>query len=337
MNRNKIISEDVCRIVENVDMSELENKEILITGASGLIGTYFLYSLWEYVKRGGCIKKVYIVIMQNLPEHLKELKAMDWLEIRQGDLCQEDFCQSLPESDYIIHGAGYGQPAKFTANQDKTLKLNTVVTFSLLDKLNEGGKFLFLSSSTVYNGLNKEIFLEEDIGTTNTLHPRACYIEGKRCGETICNAYREKGVMAKSARISYTYGPGVRREDNRALYTFIRNGMAGDITLLDDGSAQRIYCYISDVVEMLWNILLFGKEAIYNVGGKDSITILELAEMIAQIFSGKVIPGRQNGLSGNALVERLDTGKIDREFGQTSFTPMQEGIKRTIQWMQDEI
>jgi nucleoside-diphosphate-sugar epimerase len=330
---NTIIYRDAEALLDRVELYELQGKRILITGATGLIGTYLLYTIREFVKRGNSVHSVIIVANQELPEHLKELEKASWLDIIRGDLSDLDLCRRLPRADYIIHAAGYGQPARFSIDQAKTIKLNTCVTFALLDRLTENGKFLFISSSGIYSGLQKEKFCETDVGTTNTMHPRACYIEGKRCGEAICNAYRAKGINAKSARVSYTYGPGVRGNDTRALYNFIQKGFKGDIRLLDDGSAQRIYCYVADVVEILWDIILKGKEPIYNVGGTEGITIRELAQLVADRLKILVIlPEQSNAVPGNAAIERLDISKVVSEFHKTDFIDIHNGVERTIEW-----
>jgi nucleoside-diphosphate-sugar epimerase len=333
---NGIIKKDAEGILSCVDLSEINGKTLLITGASGLLGTYLLYTIDAFIRNGGSVKKVFVTMHRTAPAHLAPLFESDWIEAIRGDLCDEDVLKSLPGADYIIHAAGYGQPAKFSIRQDKTIRLNTAVTFDMLDKLNEGGKFLFISSSGIYNGLDKEQFDETDVGTTNTLHPRACYIEGKRCGEAICNAYRNMGVSVKSARLSYSYGPGVRWDDERALYSFIKKGFGGNIKLLDEGKAERIYCYITDVIEVLWNILLFGREPIYNVGGEEKTTILDLAEIVAMQMGATVsLPEVSNGISGSAKLERLNISKIKNEFGKTGFVPLETGVSRTIQWFRE--
>lgn len=334
---DNIILDDANKIIRNINFNELDGKNILITGASGLIGTYFLYTIYAMRDNGCNPLSVNIVIRNELPEFLKDVVTELKANVYKGDLSESGFMYSLPVSDYIIHAAGYGQPAKFVVNADKTLKLNTVVTFTLLDKLNKDGKFLFISSSTVYSGLIKDSFVEDDIGITNTLHPRACYIEGKKCGETIVNAYRLKGINAKSARLSYTYGPGVRNDDDRVLYTFIRKARNGRIDMLDSGASERIYCYISDAIEMLWNILLFGKESLYNVGGKDKITILEIAKIISDYFDIPLIaPDNTEGFLGSSGLERLDISRYEYEFSKKSFVPVKTGIHRTIEWFEDE-
>lgn len=207
----------------------------------------------------------------------------------------------------------------------------------MLDKLNKNGKILYASSSAVYSGLIKDSFEEEDIGITNTVHPRACYIEGKKCGEAIINAYRLKGINAKAVRLSYTYGPGVRENDDRVLYSFIRKAKTGKIDMLDNGKSERIYCYVSDAIEMMWKIFLFGKEAIYNVGGKEKITILEIAELISKYFDSELsVSNNQNGYLGSSCIERLSINKYEKEFSKKSFISVKEGISKTIQWFVEE-
>lgn len=337
--KNLIIEEDVKNVCEHVDLSVLKGKKVLVTGGTGLLGTYFLYTL-NYIKQQGYgPRSLFLVLHNELPPHLKFLEKEDYVTIFRGDLTDNQFCGTLPCAEYVIHAAGYGQPAKFSLDEAKTLKLNTAMTFHLLDKCLPGGRFLFMSSSGIYNGLAKESFTEDDVGTTNTLHPRACYIEGKRCGEAICNAYRKKGVMAVSARLSYTYGPGVRKEDDRALYAFVRRAIEEKrVYLLDSGSAERIYCYVADALEMLWNIFLYGKTEIYNVAGIYKTTIREIAECIA---SKEHVPlsitcnSGSDGIKGNAPIEHVDISKYMQEFPKKKFIDMNEGLSRTIQWIKE--
>lgn len=335
MNRNIIIEEDICNVYKHIDLSELVDKSILITGATGLIGTYFLFSIKRFIEMGNSIRKLYIVFNNNIPEHLSEFVNYSWIEVLKGDLTDDMFCVQLPKVDYVIHGAGYAQPGKFLANPDKTIKLNTSTTFYLLNKLNPEGKFLFISTSEVYSGSSNIPYKETDIGTTNTLHDRACYIEGKRCGETICNAYRSKGINTKSARLSLAYGPGTRKGDKRALNMFIEEAFEGEIKLFDRGTANRTYCYVSDAVELMWNILLFGPEPIYNVGGHSHTTIFELAELIGKKLDVPVIlPDVDEILTGAPLDVYVDMSKTEKEFSKKEYVTLNDGINRTIKWNQ---
>lgn len=329
----EIIIKDAEKILGKVDLSELEGKSILITGASGLIGNYFLACL-KILSENKKIKKITAVCNSQYPLYLNDLVSYSEIEIMIGDLISYEFRQKIPMADYIIHAAGYGQPGRFMENPIKTLKLNTETTFCLIDKLKDNGKFLFLSTSEVYSGLTNTPHKESEIGSTNTNHPRSCYIEAKRCGEAICNARRTKGVLAKSARISLTYGPGTKPNDLRAINSFIQKAIQGKIELLDQGEAKRTYCYVSDTIEILWNILLFGKEPIYNVGGFSSIAIADLARKIGKHLNVPVVFPETSSkkISGAPIDVSLDMTKAKQEFGKTEYVPFDEGLKRTIEW-----
>jgi nucleoside-diphosphate-sugar epimerase len=328
-----IIIQDAARICEKVNFDVIIGKTILITGASGLIGGYFIACL-KYLSQKCNIRFTTIAVMQNEPlPHLKELLNFDNVKIYRGDLTSAEFIGMLPKADIIIHAAGYGQPGRFLQDQIKTLKLNTFSMFMLIDKLAENGKFLFASTSELYSGLNNPPFKESEIGMTSTTHPRACYIEGKRCGEAICNAHRIKGIDAKSVRLALAYGPGTRPGDMRVINSFIEKSLKGQITLLDQGQAKRTYCYISDAIEIMWNVLLFGKDPIYNVGGNSRTTIRELAHKIGSYLNVPVIfPAADKDMAGAPDDVYLDMTKVQLEFGKNEYVTLDKGLANTIEW-----
>lgn len=327
----QLIYNDIARMSE-IDFSEFHKKTVLITGATGLIGTYLIASL-KYLSDIGKVKPSIIVVAHSEPApYFKELLPKKSRVIK-GDLSDTKFLQKLPKADYIIHAAGYGQPGRFLIDPIKTLKLNTVATYSLLARLKPQGKFLFISTSEVYSGSNKIPYTEDDIGTTTTTHKRACYIEGKRCGEAITLSYRMKGMDTKVARASLIYGPGTKKGDQRALNSFIAKAIDGKIEMLDAGTAKRTYCYIIDAIEMFWNILLFGKDPIYNVGGESKITIADLAKNIGSYLKVPVkIPKTEHTLSGAPEDVWLDLFKVKNEFKKNKFIGFEEGLAKTIEW-----
>lgn len=274
----------------------MADKTILITGASGLIGQHLITTTNKDLKVYGI-------------DHKHDLTDLAYLN-------------TLPNVDYIIHGAGYAEPARFMAEPINTIKLNTTTLLALFDHLKPDGKLLFLSSSEVYSGA-KPPYKETDIGTTNPNHTRACYIESKRCGEAICNAYK-----AKIARLSAVYGPG--KNDNKVLNDFIKQGLKGHITLKDEGNARRTYCYVSDAVELLWRILYEG-DGTYNVGGISKVTIRGLAMIIASMLQVSVTFGNQS-LKGAPSEVDMDLSKIRREFNKTDYVSLDVGLINTINW-----
>lgn len=333
----KFIYDDVKQVADKVDFSKLGGKTVMVTGATGLIGTYMIASL----KRASDEKKFSVKVIalgRNKPEeYWKDLlpKGSKFIE---GDITDYKFLENLPQADYIIHAAGYGQPGRFLIDPIKTLKLNTFSTFVLFEKLQKGGKFLFVSTSEVYSGSKSLPYKEDSIGITNTTHKRACYIEGKRGGEAISITYRNKGVDAFVARVSLIYGPGVKKGDQRVLNSFIERGIKGEISLLDNGEAKRTYCYVSDGVEIMWNILLNGHDSIYNIGGESKVTIAELARKIGKYLNVPVkIPIRDNSVSGAPEDVKLDLTKIKTEFKKTSFISLDQGLTKTIEWIKQQI
>jgi nucleoside-diphosphate-sugar epimerase len=224
------------------------------------------------------------------------------------------------------------------ANKDKTFLLNTLSTHWLFDYLlNENGNFLFISTSELYSGLDYPNITEEQIGTTNPSHPRASYIEGKRGGETICHSMIDKGYNVKIVRLALGYGPGTKKNDQRVLNSLIQKGLFNDkIELMDAGDAIRTYCYVTDVVEMIYNILLNGKEVVYNVGGESITTILDLAKLIGEKLNKQVVtPELTNELTGNPKVVNISTEKYKNEFNKKTFISLEEGIINTINWQKE--
>ena len=333
--KNDVIVRDAAEICARVDLEELNGKTILVTGASGLLGTYFLATLAQ-LKESGMHLKVIAQVRSEPAPHTAELIKLGCFKLAQLDLTDYQECSSLPEADVVIHSAGYGQPAVFMANPAATIQVNTTATAMLLQKLRPGGSFLFLSSSEIYSGLRKSLVNEADIGTTTPLHPRSSYIEGKRCGEAICQAYRNKGVRAVSARLALAYGPGTRKNDTRALNSFIEKALCHKrIELMDAGKAIRTYCYVSDAVELMWQAALHGTQPVYNVGGHSTVTIGELATLVGQIVGVPVsVPTQSAEVAGAPEEVRLDLSRPETEFQKTNYVSLEDGLHATIEWQQ---
>ncbi|OGH88690.1 MAG: hypothetical protein A3J93_01175 [Candidatus Magasanikbacteria bacterium RIFOXYC2_FULL_42_28] len=322
-------------IANQLNPADFADKTILISGATGMVGTYFVAALINLIKNNKLNTRL-IAIAHSAPvEYYQELLRLVKAEFISGDLTDQNFCESLPEADYIIHAAGYAQPGKFLQDQTRTLKINTLSTFYLLDKLKTDGKFLFVGSSEIYSGLPKGPFKESDIGSVSTDHPRYCYIEGKRAGEAICASYRSKGVKAKVARLSLAYGPGTRPGDQRAMTSFIEKALNnGKIELLDKGEAVRTYCYVADAVAVMLKILFAGTELVYNVGGVSSVTIAELAKQIGVNLNVPVnFPKSAVGLPGSPQNVSVDMNKYEKQFNKINYLNFKDGLNKTISWV----
>lgn len=329
----ELIIDDCKKIKDSIDFSWFKNKKILVTGASGLLGIYFVSTL-KLIKDEYNIE-IYVWVKSTLDGDI--LSFFEDCNIIQSDITDLEIFEKLPLFDCIIHSSGYGQPGRFLQNKIKTIELNSTSTINLFKILKPTGKFLFLSTSEIYNGLENENIDESLIGNTNTDHPRACYIEGKRIGETICYAHKEIGIDVKIGRLSLAYGPGTKISDQRVLNSLIEKGLTKDeIKLLDSGSAIRTYCYISDAVEMFWNILLYGKDTLYNIGGTSKVSILELSKLIGKKLSKPVIlPENVSPLEGSPKVVNMSIEKYLKEFNKKKFVGIDEGLEKTIKWQKN--
>ncbi len=321
------------KVVASLDFSLVENCTVLVTGANGLLGLNFVVSLVELSKTVSGIEVV-AVVRSDPSDILLALERSKKLVLLRGDLTENEFLTTLPDAEFIFHAAGSGVPAEFLKHPLAALKINTTTTFALVSKLKKDGRFLFISSSDVYNGLESSPYREEQIGTTNTNHPRSCYIEGKRTGEAICNVLHSQGVHAHAVRLSATYGPGVSYTDSRVLPSFIRKALDGSIDLLDSGEASRTFCYVADALEMMWFILLNGRESLYNVGGNELISVKHLAALIGRIMNVPVsFPLVEEGMGGAPRDNRLDLTRYSREHRKTTFVGLDAGLHTTIEWI----
>ncbi len=334
---SQIILNDIEDSCCHIEKQFFKDKIIVITGASGLIGTYFLAYMASLLKKGISIE-AYALTYSDPPPHILSLTSYGKIKLLRIDLADAKEYNRLPEADIIIHSAGYAQPMIFMTNPVVTMQINISATIALLRRLKPHGSFIFLSSSEVYSGLKGPVFSEDHIGTSTPYHPRAAYIEGKRSGEAACNAFRAHDVRAISARMGDIYGPGTRKHDQRALNSFIEKALFQQkIALLDSGAAMRSYCYVADAVALLLKILCSGKHAVYNVGGHTYISIAQLAKLIGEITNSPVImPTSDNtNIPGAPDILPLDLTRIETEFGKTKYVDIKEGLKRTVAWQRE--
>lgn len=331
---NSFFVHDALIALDGVNRESFSGSRILITGATGAIGIHAL-AAFRQMADGGIDFDLYATFQHDVSGDIAELLDHPRFHVIQGDLSSSAFRATLPKADFIIHSAGYGQPGRFLENPRKTIRLNSEATLDLLDLLPPTGRLLFLSSSEVYAGLPAGTLHREDqIGTSGPDHPRACYIEGKRCGEAACFVAHATGLNAISARLALAYGPGARAGDRRAMYSFIDSAIRERrITLLDRGEALRSYCYAPDAVKIMIRILTEGREPVYNVGGNCTFSFLEVAGKIGFILDVPVcIPDSTDSLAGAPADVSLDMSRYQMEFGPVTYTDFDIGLRRTVEW-----
>lgn len=316
--------------------NQLKNKVILITGASGLIGSNLVAYLDFLNKKNSLNLKIIAIHHSPLERWMPQSAEIKY--IRSNLIKNKQVLKKL-QFNYLIHSATYAQPKKFLEYPKETIGLNINVLFDLLEQAEKNqATFLYLSSAEVYGEADRAHIPtnESYFGNVNTLTDRAVYAESKRLGETICFLYRNK-INIKIARALIAYGPGVKYSDKRVISEFVKKAQEEkEITMMDEGLAQRTFCFITDTVEMLLNIMLNGKETVYNVSGQDTVTIRDLAKIIAQINQAKFnCKFTERSVKGTPLMLSVDNSRYCLEFNKKKFIPLNEGLIITSNWFRN--
>lgn len=263
-------------------------KKVLITGAAGFLGSH----LCDRFIKEGC----HIIAMDNLItgdlkniEHLFKLKQF---EFHHHDV--SNYIHIAGNLDYIMHFASPASPIDYLKIPIQTLKVGSLGTHNCLGLAKaKDARMLIASTSEVYGDPLVHPQTEDYWGNVNPIGPRGVYDEAKRFQEAITMAYhRYHGVETRIVRIFNTYGPRMRLNDGRVLPAFIGQALRGeDLTVFGDGSQTRSFCYVDDLVEGIYRLLLSDYVEPVNIGNPDEITIGDFAEEIIKLTgtSQKVI------------------------------------------------
>ncbi len=338
MTLYNILKEDAGVLAHNHFGAFKENSSILITGASGVIGINILAFLCNYKMRSLRLKIYVSVHRSESVNFINSIFAYEKLNfISLVTSSSKIFDLKNVKFDYIFHLATYGQPGKFVANGIETMKLNSTVLMRLFDLLNPEGKLFFSSSSEIYSGNGSVPHTEKDIGKTLTTHPRACYVESKRFGEALCYLKSQEGVSAYSGRISLSYGPGFRLDDQRVLYEFIFKALKHSIiTLKDEGSSIRVYCYVRDTIDMILRLISSKHFEPLNLGGIHKISILNLSETIGKQLKVNIKVGNKvNAIKGAPDVVFSSQRLAEKLLNKKNYVSLEEGIKKTSYWAKE--
>ena len=333
--------QSVCSM--NIPWQKLEGRTMLISGATGMIGS--------------CL--IDVIMRRNVAERLDCKiyalgRSMDKAESRFGSYfgsknfrfvqhdINEPFLQDMDKVDFILHLASNTHPAAYSSDPVGTITANIIGTNHLLEYAVRHGaeRFLFASSVEIYgeNRGDVEQFDEGYLGYIDCNTLRAGYPESKRCGEALCQAYKKQyGLDVVIPRLSRVYGPTMLMSDTKASSQFILKAVAHeDIVLKSAGNQFYSYIYVADAVSGLLTVLLKGKNGeAYNIADEGSdITLKEFAHLCADTAGTRVVfqnPDAEEAAGySRATVARLDNKKI-KSCSWRAQTDIKSGIKKTIE------
>ncbi len=255
-------------------------KRVLITGAAGFLGSHLCE---RFLKEG-----IYVIAMDNLitgdMRNIEHLMPNPNFEFYHHDVTK--FVHVPGELDYIMHFASPASPIDYLKIPIQTLKVGAMGTHNLLGLARvKKARFIIASTSEVYGDPLVHPQTEDYWGHVNPIGPRGCYDEAKRYQEAITMAYhRYHNIETRIVRIFNTYGPRMRLNDGRVLPAFIGQALRGeDLTVFGDGSQTRSFCYVDDLVEGIYRLLLSDYALPVNIGNPSEITIGQFAEEIIKL------------------------------------------------------
>jgi dTDP-glucose 4,6-dehydratase len=263
----------------------MSQKKILITGAAGFLGSHLCD---RFIKEDYCVVAMDNLITGDL-KNIEHLFKLPNFEFYHHDVTK--FINIPGDLDYILHFASPASPIDYLKIPIQTLKVGAMGTHNCLGLAKtKNARILVASTSEVYGDPLVHPQTEEYWGNVNPVGPRGVYDEAKRYMESITMAYHTfHNVDTRIIRIFNTYGPRMRLNDGRALPAFIGQALRGEnLTVFGDGSQTRSFCYVDDLVEGIYRLLLSGYHMPVNIGNPDEITLKEFAEEILELTGYKV-------------------------------------------------
>jgi len=302
---------------------------VLITGAAGFLGSHLCD---RFIANGDEVLAMDNLITGNM-ENLEHLSGHANFTFYHHDV--STFVHVPGKLDYILHFASPASPIDYLKIPIQTLKVSSLGTHNLLGlALNKGARILVASTSEVYGDPLVHPQTEDYWGNVNPVGPRGVYDEAKRFMEAMTMAYRTyHGLETRIVRIFNTYGPRMRLNDGRVLPAFIGQALRGeDLTIFGDGSQTRSFCYVDDLVEGIYRLLMSDYAQPVNIGNPHEITINDFAQEIIKLTGTKQKVVFKELPVNDPMQRQPDISKAKEILDWEPKVMRAEGLERTYAW-----
>jgi dTDP-glucose 4,6-dehydratase len=306
---------------------DLKQKTAVVTGGAGFLGSHLCDRLLEEGMKVICIDNL---LTGNL-DNISHMFGNNDFSFIKHDVTNYIYVGG--DIDYVLHFASPASPIDYLKLPIQTLKVGSLGTHKALGLAKDkNATFLLASTSEVYGDPEVHPQEEEYWGNVNPIGPRGVYDEAKRFAEALTMAYcRHHGMNTRIVRIFNTYGPRMRLDDGRALPTFVGQALRGeDITVYGDGAQTRSFCYVSDLVDGIFRLLLSNEIDPVNIGNPDEITIKDFAEEVLKQTGSKSKIVYEPLPIDDPKVRQPDISKAKRILGWEPKVNRAEGLKLTI-------
>ena len=343
---NEIILEDLDFIINSgINWERFKDKTILITGSTGMLLSYTVYTFLRLNEINPDINVKIIAVVRNIDT--AKLKFANFKDSKNLRLFRHELDSPInieEKIDYIIHGASYASPHHFSSDPVSILKPNVIGTYYLLElaKSKKIKDLLFFSSGAVY-GKSADIVSEKDYGYLDPIDIKSCYGESKRIAENMCICWgKQNNFSVKIVRPAHIYGPTMDIKNDSRVFANFTNFVVNnkDIILKSNGEIYRSFCYIADATVAFMKILTEGINGeAYNVGNDDEyMSVKNLAEIFISEFPKKklkIIHNFQKKDENEDKDKMLMMSTKVKDLGWKCEYQIKEGIRRTVKSYSD--
>jgi dTDP-glucose 4,6-dehydratase len=312
----------------------MSKKRVLITGGAGFLGSHLCD---RFIREGYSVIAMDNLITGNI-RNIEHLFKLEDFEFHHADVSK--YVHVPGPLDYILHFASPASPIDYLKIPIQTLKVGSLGTHNLLGlALAKKARILVASTSEVYGDPEVHPQVEEYWGNVNPVGPRGCYDEAKRFQEAITMAYHHHhGLETRIVRIFNTYGPRMRLDDGRVLPAFLSQALRGEpLSIFGDGSQTRSFCYVDDLIDGIYRLLLSDYAYPVNVGNPAEITIKQFAEEICRLTGAELTIAYQPLPENDPQRRQPDITKAREILGWEPQVDRSEGLQRTLEYFKEHI